>query len=313
MEVCPVFNEHLPVLIEMRRHLLATGEISHEMQQALTSLERYGNSFACSPKVRARWSADLGFTIKDARTEPVEYLWFTGDFAAYHPSAAGATKATARLFHEAGLNFGILYDSERNAGCDVRRIGEEGLFDTLAQKNTETLSKARFQKIVTTDPHTYHVLKNEYPQVNGGHPVFHYTEVLEQVLNSDRLYPRKVQLQPVTYHDPCYLGRYNGIYDTPRKALHHAGIDVIEMPRNRDRALCCGGGGGRIWMEDSVAAKGRPSEIRVREAASLHGVQKLVTSCPKDRVMFEDALKTTGLEKRLRVRDIAEVIEEAVS
>ena len=311
MDRCPVFNEHLPVIIEMRRHLVAKGEVAVKLQGALTSLGRYGNSFATSPKARAKWIAKLDFKIKDARKEPVEFLWFTGDHAAYHQEAVRGTLATARLFQRAGLDFGILYDAERNAGADVRRVGEEGLFEALADQNREALARAQYQHIVTTDPHTYHALKNEYGQINGGHRVMHYTEVLHDLLASDRLHVKE-QTGAVTYHDPCFLGRYNGIYDVPRKVLGAVGVDVVEMPRHHATSLCCGAGGGRIWMEDTAAVKERPAESRVREAAALHGVDTLAVSCPKDLVMFRDALKTTGLEGRLAVKDISEVVEVAI-
>lgn len=312
MQRCPSFNEHLPALIEMRRYLVAKGDLAAPLQTSLTNLSRYGNSFGISQKARPRWTTELDFHVKDARKEPVEYLWFTGDYAAYDPRVTPGTRATARLFHRAGLDFGILYESEQNSGADARRVGEEGLFETLVEKNRQALGRAHFEKIVTTDPHTYHALKNEYPPVNGTRAVLHYTEVLWDLLKKDRLQIRQQRREVVTYHDPCYLGRYNSVYEAPRQVLGATCVDVVEMPRNRDASFCCGAGGGRIWMEDTAGSKERPSENRIREAASVPRVEVLAVSCPKDLVMFRDALKTTGLEGRLAVKDIAEVIEPAV-
>jgi Fe-S oxidoreductase len=309
MERCPVFNEHIPIIVQMRRHLVGEGAVGAGVQDVLMGLTRYGNSFGQSPRNRARWTRDLGFEVKDARKEPVEYLWFVGDYASFDPRAQEITRAAARIFHLAGLDFGILHDGEQNAGNDVRRLGEEGLFDMLREKNRAALDASQFRAIVTTDPHTYHVLKHEYG-LNGR--VQHYTEVLDGLISSGQLAVSPNGGGSVTYHDPCYLGRYGGVYEAPRRVLGGLGLGVVEMPRNKSSAYCCGAGGGRIWMEDAAGAAERPAESRVREAAGLRGVSTMVVACPKDLVMFRDALKTTGLEGVLGVRDIAELVEDAV-
>lgn len=307
MKRCPVYNEHVPLLIEMRRYLISNGDVDPRLQQTLTNLTRYGNCFGVSPRSRARWTQELGFPIKDARAEPVHYLWFVGDYASFDPRVAPATRATARLLQRAGVDFGILYDAEQNAGNDARLVGESGLYDMLVGKNRKALEKARFEQIFTTDPHSYHVLKNDYAAGN----VLHHSELLETLLRAGRLVPLRALDFEVTYHDPCYLGRYNGIFSAPRNVLRELGATVAEMPRNRDGAYCCGAGGGRIWMEDTVRVQERPAESRVREAARLPEVQTLVVSCPKDLVMFQDAVKTTGLDKTLAIRDLSEVVEQA--
>jgi Fe-S oxidoreductase len=224
------------------------------------------------------------------------------------------TRAAARVFQRSGLDFGILHEAEQNAGNDVRRIGEEGLFGVLRDKNLKTLAGVRFQKIVTTDPHTYHVVKHEYAG-NGGSPngveVLHFAELLEALLGSGRLKVTTPLGRTVTYHDPCYLGRYNGVYEAPRRTLEALGARVVEMPRTRDEAACCGAGGGRIWMEDVAGIRERPAETRVKEASGVRGVAALVVSCPKDLVMFQDALKTTQLEGSLAVQDLAQLAEAA--
>jgi Fe-S oxidoreductase len=311
MQQCPVFNEHIPVLMEMRRHLVSQGQVEDRLQETLTRLTRYGNSFGASPRARAKWTQGLDFKIKDARKEPVEYLWFVGDYASYDPRLAPATQAMARVLHRVGVDFGILYEGEQNAGNDLRRVGEEGLFEMLVEKNQKALAGAHFQQIVTTDPHTYHVLKNEYPAMGGDGHVLHYTELLAQLFRAGKLPLRHSLELRLTYHDPCYLGRYNGVYEAPRRILSELGATLVEMPRNRGDSYCCGAGGGRIWMEDAPGIKERPAENRVREAAGLRGVETLVVSCPKDLVMFQDAIKTTGLEGKLIVRDLSELVEQA--
>ncbi len=323
MERCPVLNEHIPLIVNMRRHLVAQGSVDRTLQDVLTRMSRYGNSYGQSDRMRAKWTQGLEFKIKDARKEPVEYLWFVGDCASYDSRIQETTRMTARIFQKAGLDFGILFEGERNSGNDVRRIGEEGLFEILKEKNLQVIEKAQFKKIVTTDPHTYNALKNEYGlngrtdgkeniSPNGTYQVRHYTEVLDDLIRNGRLRINRKLDQIVTYHDPCYMGRYNGIYDAPRRILKAMGTRLLEMPRNRSKSYCCGAGGGRIWMEDQPGVKERPSENRIREAVSLRGVQTLVVSCPKDTVMFQDALKTTGNEGKLAVKDISDLLYEAI-
>jgi len=313
MDVCPVGVEHVPVIVQLRRSLVARGELDVRLQEALKNLARYGNSFGQSERKRAVWAQSLDFKPKDARKEPVEWLWYLGEYASYHPALQPMTRSLAGVLHAAGLDFGILYEAERNSGNDARRVGEEGLFDLLREKNSATLENARFNNLLSTDPHVYNTLKNEYAELNHGRrPVYHYTELLADLLERGRLKVANKLSYRVTYHDPCYLGRYNGVYEAPRKVLKALGVRVKEMPRSRRDSFCCGGGGGRIWMEEIGEAHSRPSESRVREAAALEGVQTLVVACPKDYVMFSDALKTTGLEGSLAVRDLSELVAEAV-
>jgi Fe-S oxidoreductase/nitrate reductase gamma subunit len=312
VEICPVFNDQLSSIIDMRRYLVLEGEVDPQLQDALANLGRYGNSFGKSDRMRAKWTKPIQPKIKDARKEKVEYLWFVGDYASYHASMTEKTHLLAQVFQATDLNFGILYDGERNAGNDVRRVGEEGLFEMLAEKNLMAFSKSTFKTIVTSDPHSYNSLKNEYSE-NGNdlYSVLHYTQLLDQMINSGQLKISKKLDYKVTYHDPCYLGRYNGEYDAPRRVMAAVGCELIEMPRNRQNTFCCGAGGGRIWMEDPPEVSERPAELRVKEAASLPGVSTLVVTCPKDLVMFQDAVKTAGLEGRLVVKDLIDLIVEA--
>jgi len=310
MERCPVFNEHVPLIVQMRRQLIGEGAVGTGVQDMLMGMSRYGNSFGQSPRKRPKWTKDIEFEISDARKEPVEYLWYVGDYASFDPRVQEVTRAAARVFQRAGLDFGILYEAEQNAGNDIRRLGEEGLFEMLRDKNQAALESSQFRAVVTTDPHTYFVLKREYG-MDG--KVKHYTEVIDELISSSSLPVSPNGGGRVTYHDPCYLGRYGGVYDAPRRVLEGLGLDLVEMPRNRSSAYCCGAGGGRIWMEDTATDGGeRPAESRVREAADLQGVATMVVACPKDLVMFRDALKTTGLEGTLGIRDIVELVEDAM-
>jgi len=312
MDCCAVWNEQVPLIVALRRHLVTEGRVERTVQDMLGNLQRYGNSFGKSDRMRAKWTQTSGLKIKDARKEPVEHLWLVGDYASYDPRCEDITKKTAKVFAQAGLDFGLLYEAERNAGNDVRRVGEEGLFEMLRDKNLMALGKAKFKSILTTDPHTYHTLKNEYPW-NGNRPdVRHYTEVLDQLVAAGKLPLKKKLAGRVTYHDPCYLGRYNGIYDAPRRVLQALGLELVEMPRCRQHSYCCGAGGGRIWMEDTEKVEERPAENRIREAVALEGVRTFVVACPKDIAMFRDAVKTTGHEDRLVVKDLAELVAEAM-
>jgi Fe-S oxidoreductase/nitrate reductase gamma subunit len=312
VQECPAYVEHPGTIVDMRRYLVNEGQVDDKLQDALASLGRYGNSFGKSARHRARWAKELDPEIKDARKEPVEYLWFVGDYASFNPVMTEITARTAEVFQKAGLDFGILYDDERNAGNDVRRAGEEGLFEILVEQNTEALQSAEFKTIITTDPHTYNTLKNEYPleALKGAH-IYHYTEVLDKLIQSGKLKLARKLGYKVTYHDPCYLGRYNDIYDAPRRVIRATGCKLVEMPRNRQRAFCCGAGGGRIYMDEGEM-KERPSENRVREAATLDGVSEIVVSCPKDLTMFQDAVKTTSLEDKLVVKDLIDLVYEAL-
>jgi len=309
---CPLLIERVPLIVDMRRRLVVDGLLDSELQDAFANLSRYGNSFGQSERLRARWAQALEPKIKDARKEPVEYLWFVGDYASYSPALSDITLKTVQVLQNAGVDFGILYEAEHNAGNDARRAGEEGLYEMLAENNVGVLSKCSFEKIISTDPHSYNTLKNEYCfNGSGRHPVLHVAELLDQLIAGGALKLHHGIGCKVTYHDPCYLGRYNGIYDAPRRVIRATGCNLVEMPRHGDRAACCGAGGGRIWMKEGELLE-RPSEARVREAVSLDGVGTLVTACPKDVSMFRDAVKTTGNEDRLVVKDLVELVHAAL-
>lgn len=308
MEECPVEIEHLPKIIDMRRHLIDEGHVGSGLQDALSNIGRVGNSMGKPSKMRARWTRELGFPVKDARSEPVDILWFVGDYASYDPRVQEITRKVAELLTVAGVDFGILFDAERNSGNDVRRAGEEGLFETLAQSNIDAINACSFNRIMTSDPHSLNALKNDYRHFGTGFEVLHHTTLLAELLTDGRL-----TLAPpasggrVTYHDPCYLGRYNGGFDAPRDLIAAAGYSLHEMPRCREKSFCCGAGGGRIWRGDDGVTE-RPSENRIREALGLGDVELFVVACPKDKVMYTAAIDALGVADRLKVMDVAELL-----
>jgi Fe-S oxidoreductase len=311
VEVCPVGIEQAPIINQIRRSLVEQGELDPGLQNTLQVIHKSGNSFGENKRKRGRWTKDLGFEVKDARKEPVDILWFVGDYASFDPRSQKVTQALATLLHEAGVDFGILYDGERNAGNDVRRVGEEGLFEALAQQNIATLEGCQFNRIVTSDPHSLNTLRNEYPELGGRWTVLHHTELLLELMEAGQLDLSDRLSYRVTYHDPCYLGRHNGVYETPRQIIEALGCELVEMPRNRDNSFCCGAGGGQIWIPDEPGAE-RPSENRIREAMSLGEIDVFVVACPKDVTMYEDAIKTTGNGEHIRLRELTELIEEAL-
>jgi len=313
VEICPVGIEQAPIINQLRRRLVEEGELDTNLQSTLQVIHKSGNSFGENKRRRGRWAKELDFEVKDARKEPVDVLWFVGDYASFDPRSQRVTQAIARLLHEAGVDFGILYDGERNSGNDVRRVGEEGLFEALAEENVATLQGCDFQRIMTSDPHSLNTLRNEYPALaDESWPVVHHTTLLLELIESGRLDVRDRLSYKVTYHDPCHLGRMNGEYDNPRRIMELLGCELREMPRNRDNSFCCGAGGGRIWIPDEPGGE-RASENRIREALGLgDDLDFFVVSCPKDVTMYEDAIKTSGNADRLELRELTELIEEAL-
>jgi Fe-S oxidoreductase/nitrate reductase gamma subunit len=313
VEICPVGIEHVPIINQLRRRLVEVGELDPMLQSTLEAVYETGNSFGEPKRKRPRWTRELGFDVKDIRKGPAELLWFVGDYASFDARNQRATQALARILQTAGADFGILFDAEKTAGCDVRRAGEEGLWATLAEENVRTISGCDFERIFSSDPHTFHTLRNEYPQHGGEWPVLHHSQLLLELLESGALTPQRRLGHRVTYHDPCTLGRYNGVYDAPRQVLEAIGCELVEMPRNRDNSFCCGAGGGRIWMKELArAGSRRPSEQRIDEAVALGALDYFVVCCPKDVTMYEDAIKTSGHQGELELRELSELVLESL-
>ncbi len=319
VEVCPVGNTPMVDIIDIRRGLINEADtLDANLQKSFENFAKQGNSFGQSARMRAKWTQGLDFKIKDARKEEVDYLWFVGDYASFDPRGQALTRTVARVFHEAGLDFGILYESEWNSGNDVRRAGEEGLFEMLAEHNIEAIGKAKFREgIITTDPHTMNALRFEYAKLGQTYKVAHYSQVLAYLINDGKLKLTRPLKYRGTYHDPCYLGRYNRVFGSPREVIQKVGVELNEMPRNRQNSFCCGAGGGQIWKGEGVAGE-KPAENRIREAVKLFGgyeskdIPLFIVACPKDVAMYTDALKTTGCESKLVVKDLIELVAEAM-
>lgn len=307
LDVCPVHIEPMTKIIEMRRSLVEDGAVEPMLQDALASLQRNGNSLGKPGRQRAKWTKDLSFKIKDARSEPVDVLWFVGDYASFDPRVQRITVKVAETLHAAGVNFGILFDGEHNSGNDVRRVGEEGVFEMLARHNIDVIDTCDFKRIMTTDPHSLNALRQEYKLFGRDYDVVHYTQLLLELIEAGQLTLDTGKATTVTYHDPCYLGRYNGGFDAPREIIRRAGHSLHEMGRCRENSLCCGAGGGRIWMDDSMAVE-RPSENRIKEALALGDVKMFVVACPKDTVMYTAAVQNLGASEQLVVKDIIDLV-----
>ncbi|MFB6130847.1 MAG: (Fe-S)-binding protein, partial [Salinigranum sp.] len=316
MDACPVDIEHLNHFTEMNRRLTETGQQPESVQEAMMNVFQHGNSFGDPERKRPEWTEDLDFEVPDAREEAVEYLWYVGDYPSYDERNRRVARSLARIFEAAGVSYGILYEDERADGNDVRRVGEEGLYEMLVEDNVEAFEACDFEKVVCTDPHSYNTFSNEYPELSAfDAPVFHYTQVLAALLSEGRLDLDGAALDyTVTYHDPCHLGRYNGEFEAPRELVRATGADLHEMPRNRADSFCCGGGGGGLWMDHEQTSK--PSEERLREALSDtdagDAVEKFVVACPMCATMYEDGRKTGGFEDDIEVVDAAELLAEAL-
>ena len=306
-EECPVFIEYIDKIVDMRRHLIESGEGPKTFNQVLMHVEKTGNPFGKPAAKRADWLKERELdgvkVLKEG--DEVDVLYFVDGYGSYHPRVQEIAAALVKGLQLAGVDFGILGPRERDSGHQVRRIGEEGLFQVLVEENMETLKGVRFNKIVTTDPHAFNTLKKDYP---ADLEVYHYAPFMHSLIENGRLRPSKPldRGEVYTYHDPCYLGRHNGIYDSPRRILRSLpGLTMVEMARCRDRSFCCGGGDVILWHEVEQETM-RMAEKRIRMAKDA-GADVIVTACPFCLIHFEDAVKTVGLEKEMRVVDLMEL------
>ncbi len=304
------------LMASIKEELLLAGKVPDELQTALQNSQRYGNPQGESPRKRADWTLGIQPEIKllGKVKQPVDVLWFVGDYASYHPRVQLAAKALARVLNALGVDFGILGPEESSDGDSQRLAGERGLFEMLAEKNGKIFGKYQFNQIITTDPHAYNAIKNEYPALGISYPVQHYTEFLAERIDQLKPLLKQEIKARVTYHDPCYLGRANGIFEQPRTLLEAIpGVELLEMTHNHSNSLCCGGGGGGMWLDGFQWEKAhvRLSEWRVREAISA-GADILTVACPYETPRFEDAVKTIQNANALKVKDIAELLAESM-
>ncbi|MFQ5762465.1 MAG: heterodisulfide reductase-related iron-sulfur binding cluster, partial [Candidatus Bathyarchaeia archaeon] len=299
MEVCPVRIEHVYDIIDLRRDLVEEGEVPDTGMNVLNLMAKTGNSYGYPPGRRADWAKDL--EVKNlAEGAKAEVLLFIGCLSSYDQRAQKVAQGLVKLLKKAGVDFGVLGKGEFCSGHEARRIGEEGLFELLAEKNMAAISKAGVKKIITISPHCYNAFKNDYPEKGYTLTVQHYSQFLRELLKSGALKPVKPLERTVTFHDPCYLGRHNGEFDAPREILQSINaLRLVEMDRRRDKSFCCGGGGGAYWVEVEHQER-RMSEIRVKEA-NEHHPDVLAVACPFCLLNFEDAVKTLRLDDRLLV------------
>ncbi|MBW1705502.1 MAG: (Fe-S)-binding protein [Deltaproteobacteria bacterium] len=272
-----------------------------------------GNPFGEERKKRADWAE--GLSVKTF-TEGMEILYFPGCYPSYDPRLKKVARATVNILNQAGVDFGILGLKENCCGESIRKTGDEELFTRLAKENIKTFVDNGVKKILVNSPHCYHTFKNEYPEFMVNFEVVHITQFLFELINEGKIEFTKEYGKKVTYHDPCYLGRHNGIYDEPREAIKKIpGLKLIEMPESREDSLCCGGGGGRIWMETPKGE--RFSDLRIEQAIEV-GVEVLVTACPYCITNFEDSRLTledseaTEIKDIPEIRDITEIIQEVI-
>lgn len=316
---CPANIPLTPgLLARTKAGKLLAGSVPAELQEALTHARRYGNTFGESPRRRADWLKDftVDVPIMAAQKKPVDVLWHVGDYPSYHPRVQMVSRAFAKILHILGVSFGILGPEEQTEGDVFHLAGERGLFELLAGKSAKIFSKYEFKTILTTDPHAFNTLKHEYPKLGHRFPVEHYTRYLHARLADLAPLMTHELGKRVAYHDPCGLGRANDnhIYEEPRALLAAIpGAALVEMGHNRTTGICCGGGGGGMWLDGFSweRAGSRPSEWRVQEAAAA-GAEILAVACPYETPRFEDAVKSKGLAGRLEVKDIAELVSEAI-
>ncbi len=313
-EICPVNIEILDKILDMRRHLtLMESEFPSELGTAFRGMENQGNPWGISQGDRADWAKDLdGVDVVDPG-EPLtaEYLYWVGCAGSFDDKNKRVTQAVAKLLRRAGISVAILGPSEMCTGDPARRAGNEYLFQMLAMPNIEMLNGMGVRKIITQCPHCFNTLLNEYPQLGGQYEVIHHTQLLEQLIADGRLDVAQATLdERITYHDSCYLGRHNDVYLAPRKVVASIkGIDVVEMPRNGTKGMCCGAGGARMWMEETVGV--RVNEERAREALST-GATRIATACPFCYIMLDDGTKAAGADDSVKVADIAIHLLDAI-
>ena len=309
-EHCPVFVEPLHKIIDMRRYMtLMESRFPPEVQVTFRNMENNSNPWGIGSATRGDWAKELDVKTL-AEDSGVAYLLYVGCSGSFDDLNKKVSEAMVRILQSAGVNFGILGVEEGCCGDSARRMGNEYLFQILAQQNIEVMKGYNVGKIITLCPHGYNTLKNEYPKFGGEFEVYHYTEILAELIAKGRIRFTKKQNLKVTYHDSCYLGRHNKIYDAPRQILRSLpGLSLMEMERNRERGFCCGAGGGRMWMEEHLGT--RINHARIEDVVKCNP-QLVGTACPFCYTMMVDGIKEKELEDRYRARDIAELVWDAM-
>ncbi len=314
-EICPVNIEILDKILDMRRYLsLMESDFPTELGNAYRAMENQSNPWGMNQGERADWAKDLDDVVIVDGSEALEheYLYWVGCAGSFDDKNRKVTQAVAKLLRRAGIDFAILGPSELCTGDPARRSGNEYLFQMLAMQNVEVLNGMGVKKIVTQCPHCFNTLLNEYPQLGGHYEVLHHSQLLEWCIETGRLDLTNARLEErVTYHDSCYLGRHNDVYLAPRNVIGSLkGIEIVEMGRNGTRGMCCGAGGARMWMEESIGKK--VNDERAQEAIAT-GATRVATACPFCYIMLDDGVKGAGLdESEVRVADISMHLLEAI-
>ena len=316
-EACPVMNEHVGHIIDMRRYLVMTeGKMDPEAQRAVMNIERQGNPWGLSKKDRVKWrelDEDVYIpTVKELKKEKkeFEYLFWVSSMGAYDSRSQKIALAFAKLMNEAGVSFAILGNKEANSGDTARRIGNEFLFQEIAEKNIKEFEKNGVKKIVTIDPHAYNIFKNEYPDLGFEAEIIHHTQLLYDLVKEGKLKPKHPINQRLTYHDSCYLGRYNGVYDPPREILKAIpGIELVEMERSFDNGMCCGAGGGLMWTEETTG--NRINVARTEQALAVNP-NMISSACPFCLTMLSDGTKAKDVDQDISTMDVAEILALSV-
>ena len=306
VEQCPVDIEHVDHIVDMRRYqVLIESSFPSEAGVMLRNLENKGNPWGAPQNTREDWTKGLDFEIKRVGEADFDYLFWVGCAGAFEDRAKKTTRAVATLLHEAGVDFAILGEGETCTGDPARRIGNEFVFQMLAQQNVETLTEANVKKIVATCPHCFNTLGNEYEQLGLKVEVVHHTQLLAHLVKEGKLTPVQPVDGGVTYHDPCYLGRHNRVFEAPREVLGATTETLTEMPRNSERSFCCGAGGARMWMEERI---GKRINIERTEEALSTGAKTIAVGCPFCYTMIGDGVTAKGEQENVEVVDVATVL-----
>ncbi len=309
VEACPAFIDIVDTIVDLRRYLaLSEGALPSTAGQSLQNMQRAGNPWGLAAADRLAWAEGLDVPRLDESRE-VEYLYWVGCSASYDRRNQQIARAVVKILKAAGVSFAVMAEEKCN-GDAARRLGEEYTYQTLAGENIENLRRYRFRKVITACPHCFNTIGNEYRQFGGSFEALHHSVVIADLIKEGRLRLARSREELLTYHDSCYLGRYNGIYDSQREALSAIpGLQLVEMSRSRNKGLCCGGGGGHMWME--IRGERRVNEIRVEEALTT-AAKTVGTACPFCMAMMDLGRKVKGVEDTLQVKDIAELVAEAL-
>jgi Fe-S oxidoreductase len=308
VEVCPVGNEQMLHIIDVRRErVLAAAEFPNGLKNTFNHMETAGNPWGISPDERMAWAAGLPFSVQTVAEKPnPEVLYWVGCAVAFDPRSQKIARSVAELFNAAGLEWAVIGKDEKCTGDPARRSGNEYLFAEMAAANVSALDGVKAKVIVTNCPHCFHTIGNEYPQFGGKYTVKHHTEFIAELIRDGKLRMKADGRASVTYHDPCYLGRHNGLYDQPRDLIGMAGAEIVEPPRNRKNSFCCGAGGGQFWKEEEKGTE-RVSTNRYRELKQT-GTKTIATGCPFCmRMMTEEAAKEEP-DEAMAIMDIAEMV-----